>query len=276
MSTETKLSWEQAVLSLREQPDAHDLVLACFYDDPLIDAARRYAASTEWLAVRELVGTPRGKALDIGAGRGISSFALASDGWQVTALEPDASEVVGAGAIRDLAQAAGLAIDVVQEWGEKLPFADASFDLVHCRQVLHHARDLKQLCAEIGRVLKPAGRFIATREHVVSRTEDVPAFQAAHPLHRLYGGENAFMLKEYVAAITGAGITLSQVLNPKQSNINLYPETQANIKRRWAGILMLPSPRLIPDLLLKMTGDRGDIPGRLYTFFGRKAALSLA
>jgi hypothetical protein len=121
-----------------------------------------------------------------------------------------------------------------------------------------------------------AGRFIATREHVVSRTEDVPAFQAAHPLHRLYGGENAFMLKEYVAAITGAGITLSQVLNPKQSNINLYPETQANIKRRWAGILMLPSPRLIPDLLLKMTGDRGDIPGRLYTFFGRKAALSLA
>jgi SAM-dependent methyltransferase len=272
MSNDNKMSWEQAVLSLREQPDAHELVLACFYDDPLIDAARRYAASTEWQAVREFVGTAQGKALDIGAGRGISSFALASDGWHVTALEPDGSQIVGAGAIRQLAQAAGVAIDVVQEWGERLPFADASFDLVHCRQVLHHARDLRQLCAEIGRVLKPGGRFIATREHVVSRTEDVPAFQAAHPLHRLYGGENAFMLKEYVAAISDAGIQLSQVLNPKQSNINLYPETQANIKRRWAGKLKLPSPRLIPDLLLTLTGDRGDIPGRLYSFVGRRNA----
>jgi SAM-dependent methyltransferase len=272
MSTEYELTWEQAVLSLREQPGAQELVRACFYDDPLIDAAKRYAASSEWLAVREMVGPARGRALDVGAGRGISSFALASDGWQVTALEPNSSQVVGAGAIHQLAQAAGLTIAVVQEWGEKLPFADASFDLVHCRQVLHHARDLKQLCAEIGRVLKPAGCFIATREHVVSRTEDVPAFQAAHPLHRLYGGENAFMLKEYEAAIRDAGITLSRVLNPKQSNINLYPETQANIKLRWARKLMLPSPRLIPDVMLKMAGDRGDIPGRLYTFFGHKVA----
>jgi SAM-dependent methyltransferase len=272
MSTEHEMTWEQAVLSLRAQPEAQDLVLACFYDDPLVDAAKRYAASTEWLAVRQMVGPPKGRALDIGAGRGISSFALANDGWQVTALEPNPSHVVGAGAVRQLAQDAGMAIDVVQEWGEKLPFADATFDFVHCRQVLHHARDLRQLCAEIGRVLKPGGRFIATREHVVSRTEDVPAFQAAHPLHRLYGGENAFMLKEYVAAIGDAGIELSQVLNPKQSDINLYPETKSNIKRRWAGKLMLPSPHLIPDVLLKWAGERGDIPGRLYTFFGCKAS----
>jgi Asp/Glu/hydantoin racemase len=50
MSNDNKMSWEQAVLSLREQPDAHELVLACFYDDPLIDAARRYAACHSVLA----------------------------------------------------------------------------------------------------------------------------------------------------------------------------------------------------------------------------------
>ena len=271
MNTKPELTWEQAVLSLRNQPEAQALVLACFYDDPLVEAARRYAASTEWSAVRALIRPPQvGRALDIGAGRGISSYALACDGWQVTALEPDGSDVVGAGAIRQLASDASLPITVVQEWGEQLPFGDASFDLVHCRQVLHHARDLKQLCAEIGRVLKPGGRFIATREHVVSRHEDVPAFQAAHPLHALYGGENAFMQSEYLQAISEGGITVSHILNPKQSDINLYPETQANIKRRWAQRLHLPFPQLIPDALLAFVGSRSTAPGRLYTFAGRK------
>jgi SAM-dependent methyltransferase len=272
MAAAHSLSWEQAVLSLRAQPEARALVEACFYDDPLIDAARRYASSSEWLAVRALIGTGSGPALDLGAGRGIASFALASDGWAVTALEPDGSAVVGAAAVRQLAQEARLPIQVVQEWGESLPFADASFDLVHCRQVLHHARDLTQLCAEVGRVLRPGGRFIATREHVVSSPADIPAFQAAHPLHRLYGGENAFMLGEYTAAIEHAGIRLGRVLNSKESDVNLYPETCLGIKRRWARRVFLPFPHWIPDALLHYAGQRSQVPGRLYTFVGTKAA----
>lgn len=264
------LTWEQAVQSLRQHPESQQLVQACFYDDPLIEAARRYAASTEWSAVRQLISGPIGRALDLGAGRGISSFALASEGWTVTALEPDGSDIVGAGAVRQLAREALLNIEVVEQWGEKLPFDNASFDLVHCRQVLHHARDLKKLCSEIGRVLKPGGRFIATREHVVSNHADIPVFQAAHPLHRLYGGENAYLVSEYLDAIRGGGIEVHQVLNPKQSNINLYPETQAAVKRRWARRLFLPFPRLIPDFFLTYVGSRSAVPGRLYTFAGKK------
>ncbi len=270
MTPPHELTWEQAVLSLRQQPESLPLVLACFYDDPLIAAATRYATSTEWSAVREIIGAAAGTALDIGAGRGISSFALARDGWRVTALEPDPSAVVGAGAIRQLSGESRVHIDVVEEWGEKLPFGNATFDLVHCRQVLHHARDLKQLCAEIGRVLKPGGHFIATREHVVSRREDVAAFQAAHPLHRLYGGENAFTVSEYLRAITGGSIRVSHVLNPNQSDINLYPDTRAATKQRWAQKLFLPFPQLIPDALLSYAGARSQLPGRLYTFAGRK------
>jgi SAM-dependent methyltransferase len=272
MTAANSLTWEQAVLSLRAQPAAHELVQACFYDDPLIDAARRYAASSEWLAVRALIGRGSGNALDIGAGRGIASFALASDGWAVTALEPDGSAVVGAGAVRQLAAESRLPIQVVQEWGENLPFGDAQFDLVHCRQVLHHARDLTQLCAEVGRVLRPGGRFIATREHVVSSHADIPAFQAAHPLHHLYGGESAFMLAEYTTAIERAGITMTRVLNSKESDINLYPESCLGIKRRWAKRVFLPFPQWIPDALLRYSGNRSQVPGRLYTFVGMKAA----
>ena len=44
-------TWEGAVLWLRSQPDQADLVRACFYDDPLLDAARRYHRSIEWAAV---------------------------------------------------------------------------------------------------------------------------------------------------------------------------------------------------------------------------------
>ncbi|MGH8730410.1 MAG: class I SAM-dependent methyltransferase [Burkholderiales bacterium] len=264
------MNWEQAVLWLRNQPDQAELVRACFYDDPLIDAARRFHECGEWRAVRELLPRPPGRALDVGAGRGISSYALAREGWQVTALEPDPSAVVGAAAIRSLAKEAQLEIEVVQERGEHLPFPPSNFDLVYCRQALHHARELRQLCMEIGRVLKPGGRFIAIREHVISRREDLPAFLESHPLHSRYGGENAYLLDEYKQAIDGGGVRLIKVLNPLQSEINTFPETLQDIKRGMARRVAFPFPGLIPDLVVSLRGRFLRQPGRLYSFVGEK------
>ena len=93
------LTWEGAVAQLRAQPQYAQLVLDAYYDDPLAGAAQRYWTSREWAAVRPLLG-PRGLALDIGAGRGIASYALAKEGFMVTALEPNPSALVGAAAIR--------------------------------------------------------------------------------------------------------------------------------------------------------------------------------
>jgi SAM-dependent methyltransferase len=264
----TSTAWEDAVVWLRNQPGQSELVRACFFDDPLLEAAERYYASAEWIAVRRILAGKHGAALDLGAGRGISSYALARDGWQVSALEPDPSEIVGAGAIRALAREAGLDIRIEQEWGESLPFPDSSFDLVHGRQVLHHARDLQRLCAEVARVLKPGGLFIATREHVISREEDLPEFLASHPLHKLYGGEHAYLLDEYLRAIRAGGIVLTKVLNPYESDINLYPDTVTDLKRRLSKRICLP-PAIIPDVLLAALGVLSRVPGRLYTFIGR-------
>jgi len=172
--------------------------------------------------------------------------------------------------VRSLAKEARLDIQVVQDWGESLPFEDGSFDLVLGRQVLHHARDLPALCREIARVLRPGGTFLATREHVISRRGDIAAFRAAHPTHFLHGTEHAYLLSEYLTAIRSAGIELTAILNPLQSDINLYPETRSSIKRILAKRLLWPFPEMIPDALVVWLGGLLRTPGRVYSFVGRK------
>jgi SAM-dependent methyltransferase len=262
------MSWEESVLWLKSQPNQQDLVKACFYDDPLLESAERYYHSTEWKEVGQYL--PKvGRVLDLGAGRGISAYAFARGNWQVSALEPNPSNIVGSGAIRALAEQANLNIEVTQTWGEKLPYDDAIFDVVHGRQVLHHAYDLKQLCSEAARVLKPGGIFIATREHVISKKDDLSIFLNNHPLHNLYGGEHAYLLDEYKQAIRLSGIRLKKVLNPLNSNINLYPETKTSIKMKLRNKLHL-SFIPIPDFALSLANIFNRSPGRLYTFIGEK------
>jgi hypothetical protein len=87
-------------------------VLDAYYGDPLIDCALRYWHSAEWAAIRAWLPPSPGAALDVGAGRGIASLGLAKDGSTVDILEPDGSSMVGAGAIRALARASGLPIQV--------------------------------------------------------------------------------------------------------------------------------------------------------------------
>jgi SAM-dependent methyltransferase len=218
----------------------------------------------------------------VGAGRGIASYALAKEGLTVTALEPDASALVGAQAIRGLAEECGLPIEVTQEFSERLPFEDAQFDVVFARAVLHHTRDLSAACREFFRVLKPGGRLIAIREHVISRSEDLPAFLDLHPLHKLYGGENAFLLEQYKAAIRHAGFQLDTVLAPLESAINYAPYTEASLKAEIAARLVrgLPGARQLAAGLLAVpllwgvarnVLERVDNrPGRLYSFVAHR------
>jgi len=221
------ISWEQAVLVLRADPDRKEFVKACYLDDPLLVAAQRFECSDEWQAVRQLLAGRRGQALDLGAGRGIASYALAVDGWGVQAVEPDPSSIVGSGAIRRLAEESGLPLQVTQAGAEALPFADGSIDMVYGRQVFHHLSSLGQACAELRRVLKPGGLVLATREHVIRREADRAAFLAAHLTHPWTLSENAYRLTTYLAAFRSAGLHVVSVLRPLDSPINYAPMTLA-------------------------------------------------
>lgn len=271
-------TWEKAVQWLRQQPDQRKLVHDAYYDDPLLEAADRYWRSSEWKAIRHFLPRARALALDIGAGRGIASYALAKDGYEVTALEPDASNLVGAGAIRQLSEDAGLPISVVEEFSERLPFADESFDIVFARAVLHHTTDLASACREFFRVLKPGGRFVAVREHVISRESDLPTFLERHPLHKLYGGENAFLLEKYRHSIASAGFKVDKILAPLESEINFSPYTRRELNEEMSVRVAARLPfvkkaasialnfRPIWAIVSRIAAALDHRPGRLYSF----------
>ena len=181
-----------------------------------LQAAKRYWASEEWRELRRLLPAVAGKALDVGAGRGIASYALARDGWAVHALEPDSSMLVGAGAIRQIAAETGYPIEVVEAFGEQLPFEAGHFDAVLARQALHHARDLPALLRELYRdACDPAAGWWPSENTSSVAMPTCPDFSTCTRLHKLYEahGENAYLLEEYTTAIRSAGFTLQAVIS---------------------------------------------------------------
>ncbi|HLI09784.1 MAG TPA: bifunctional 2-polyprenyl-6-hydroxyphenol methylase/3-demethylubiquinol 3-O-methyltransferase UbiG [Ktedonobacteraceae bacterium] len=100
---------------------------------------------------------PRGwGTLDVGCGGGLLAEEFARLGCKVTGIDPSEHSLATA---RAHAQQSGLDINYLSGMGEHLPFADASFAIVYCCDVLEHVSDLEQVISEIARVLKPGGIF---------------------------------------------------------------------------------------------------------------------
>jgi SAM-dependent methyltransferase len=101
----------------------------------------------EWLAPQ--AGE---RILDLGCGDGQLTERLAESGAIVSGVDADPRMVEAAKARGVEAQCAV---------AESLPMADASFDAVFSNAALHWVRDQDAMMAEVRRVLKPGGRFVA-------------------------------------------------------------------------------------------------------------------
>ncbi len=269
------MNWEQTILEVRANPKYVDLVREAYLGPDLVENVKRFRLSAEFretiLELEKQLGSLKGKKmLDIGAGNGISTIAFALHGIQVSALEPDPSNTIGAGAIRRSAQNHNVSgmVDVVEAWGESLPFPDDHFDIVYGRQVMHHAHELSTFVSQGARVLKKGGVFMTTRDHVIKDDKDKEAFLERHPLHKFYGGENAFTLDEYSNAITDAGMKIKRSLDASDTAINYDPWGKEKIKAKFGFLGGVP---IISTVLLSIVKARlNRIPGRLHTFLATK------
>lgn len=276
MTDQGELSWEDAVRWYRAQPGNETDILNNYFDLPVLGAAQRYAASEEFAEVLRLLGPGNGKqVLDLGAGNGIASFALAKNGWVVTAFEPDPSAEVGAAAIAAIRDETGLPITIVKEGGKELTFADQSFDAILARQVLHHVPDLDLMARELFRVLRPGSLCLTTRDHLADDERQLSEFRSTHPLHHLYGGEHAYPLQRYTTAFEKAGFRLLHSWGPFESILNFFPGTEherqitirqiANHSFLRFGRLLGWSERFRANQLRRYTmNDR--TPGRIHSF----------
>jgi SAM-dependent methyltransferase len=105
----------------------------------------------------ERLGDVRGRdVLDYGCGHGMAAVVLARHGARVTAFDLSHAYLKEAQA-RAWANDVGVAF--LQADGERLPFADGSFDAVWGHAILHHL-DLRTAAPELSRVLRPGGTAV--------------------------------------------------------------------------------------------------------------------
>ncbi|MGA7856686.1 MAG: methyltransferase domain-containing protein [Terracidiphilus sp.] len=104
-------------------------------------------AVIEWLAPQ-----PGERILDLGCGDGQLTQRIAATGAIVTGVDASPSMVAAA-------RARGLTVDEAP--AELLPYANATFDAVFSNAALHWVRDQDAMMAQVHRVLKPGGRFVA-------------------------------------------------------------------------------------------------------------------
>jgi ubiquinone/menaquinone biosynthesis C-methylase UbiE len=211
-------------------------MLDSYLDINPVEAALRYKQSEEFAEIRRILSQKETNrlVLDLGAGNGVLSFALAECGYQVWALEPGDGAVTGRKAMERIQDSTGIRFEIIDGCGEKIPLQDECVDVVIARQVLHHAENLQKMCAEVYRVLKPRGLFLALREHVVFKDGDLEVFLSNHPMHRLTGQENAYPLRFYKNCIQAVGFSKLKTYAFWDTVLNYAPLRKREVKEMFA------------------------------------------
>jgi methionine biosynthesis protein MetW len=133
---------------------------AAYYDEFWSAAQQpRYVPDPQLWSLMFRQVTPTTRCLDVGCGTG-NSYApeLTRRAGMYLGVDVSAEAVAAA-------QASGLNAQTISD-AAQLPFADDSFDLVVCVEVLEHLFAPHEAVREIRRVLRPGGRLVASTPNI--------------------------------------------------------------------------------------------------------------
>lgn len=151
----------------------------------------------------------RGRVLDlaIGTGRNLPFYAA---NVEITGIELSPAMLELA---LQRAQSLGRQVELVSGDAQALPFPDQSFDTVVCTMALCSIPDEQKAIAEVWRVLRPDGRFVAL-EHVRSPNAIIRRIERLlEPLAVRTQADH--LLREPVEAVQAAGFSIEYLKRQK-------------------------------------------------------------
>lgn len=141
---------------------------------------------------------PGARILDVGCGVGENLARLTRYGGRAHGIDPNLPRLKDARAVAPVAAA----------FGEGLPWADDSFDMVYVSHVFHHASDLDAALSEVERVLAPGGVLFA-----IESVDDSPLMRLARWIQPRWQGDDVytrFKFDELVARVNQHGLTVAR------------------------------------------------------------------
>jgi SAM-dependent methyltransferase len=102
-------------------------------------------------------GLPDGRGLDLGCGDGLLTRIIVQlvGRRDLVGIDPDPAELAHA-------QQTGIYSALHEAGGDSVPEPDASFDWILSNSVLEHIEQIEPVLAEVGRLLRPNGKFVFT------------------------------------------------------------------------------------------------------------------
>ncbi len=156
----------------------------------------------QWL-VEAVRPRPSDRAIDLGAGAGHATRALAPHVSRITAVDP-IPEMLAVGA-RLAAEQGMTNIAYVEAAADALPFDDASLDVAISRFSVHHWPDPPAALWEIARVLRPGGRLVIV-DLVAPETTQLDSFLNAVEVLRDPTHGRSLRASDWRAALAHAGL----------------------------------------------------------------------
>jgi ubiquinone/menaquinone biosynthesis C-methylase UbiE len=187
--------------------------------------------------------------LDLGTGVGAMAAQLAQrfPGIELTGLDFSEAQLARARVLHPVAR-------YVQGNAMALPFADASFDRVHCTWVLEHVAEPVRILREVRRVLKPGGyaHILEVDNGTLRVTPPLPAFTQtfeAMNAAQIRAGGDPFIGRVLAQLFVDAGFR-----EPRAQSISLHghygsPAFYAEMLEEFAAICESLDEALPPELV---------------------------